>query len=164
MRKRRILSAILALLAMPGVAAAQELSRRVVEVSGGFSGFVDETIIPHGTVGTAVRWDLGPHLSVGPEFVYMSGGADDQDMFLTGKVVVDFRRERAVSPYLVADGGLMLSRLTFVRSGDFWYREGAVSFGGGARVRVSRRVFVAPEVRIGWEPHIRVTAIVGWRK
>jgi hypothetical protein len=155
---------ILVLCTIPGVAAAQELSRRVVEVSAGFSGFVDETIIPHGTVGAAVRWDVAPHLSVGPEFVYMNGGSDDQDMFLTGKVVVDFLRERAVSPYFVADGGLMVSRLTFVRASNFWFREGAVSFGAGARINVNRRVFVAPEMRIGWEPHIRFTAIVGWRK
>jgi hypothetical protein len=162
-RNRRILSVIVGLLAIPGLAAAQELSRRVVEVSAGFAGFVDETIIPHGTVGAAVRWDVAPHLSVGPELVYMAGGFDDQDVFLTGKVVVDFLRDRAASPYFVADGGLMVSRLTFFRSDDFWYREGAVSFGGGARINVSRRVFVAPEVRIAWEPHIRFTVIVGWR-
>ena len=163
MRKRRILSVILVLLAVPGVAAAQEFPGRVVEVSGGFAGFVDETIIPHGTLGAAVRWNLGRHFSVGPEIVYMNGGPEDQDLFLTGKVVIDFLRDRAVSPYFVADGGLMVSRLTFVRTSDFWYREGAVSFGGGARINVSPRVFVAPEVRLGWEPHIRFTAIVGWR-
>ena len=121
-------------LAIPGLAVAQDLSRRVIEVSGGFAGFVDESIIPHGTVGAAVRWDVAPHLSVGPELVYMAGGSDDQHVHLTGKVVVDFLRDRAASPYFVADGGLMIARLTFARPGDFWYREGAVSFGGGARI------------------------------
>jgi hypothetical protein len=162
-RKQRILSVILGLLAIPGVVAAQELSGRVVEVSGGFAGFVDESIIPHGTLGTAVRWNVGRHLSVGPELVFMNGGPGDQDLFLTGKLVVDFMPARVVSPYFVADGGLMVSRLTFVRAADFWFREGAVSFGGGARINLTPRVFVAPEVRIGWEPHIRFTAIVGWR-
>ena len=81
------------LLAIPGLAAAQELPRRVIEVSGGFAGFVDESIIQHGALGAAVRWDLARHLSVGPEFVYMAGGLGDQDMFLTGKVVVDFLRD-----------------------------------------------------------------------
>jgi hypothetical protein len=162
-RKRRILSAILVLLAMPGVAAAQEFSRRVVEVSGGFAGFVDESIIPHGTLGASVRWSLGRRVSVGPEIVYMHGGPGDQDLFVTGKLVVDFMPARAASPYFVADGGLMVSRLTFVRASDFWFREGAVSFGGGVRINLTPRVFVAPEVRLGWEPHIRFTATVGWR-
>jgi len=162
-RKQRILSAIVWLLAIPGLAAAQELPGRVIEVSGGFAGFVDESIVKHGTLGTAVRWNLGRHLSVGPEIVYMNGGPGDQDLFLTGKLVVDFMPARAVSPYFVADGGLMVSRLTFVRAADFWYREGAVSFGGGARINLTPRMFVAPEVRIGWEPHIRFTATLGWR-
>ena len=70
---------------------------------------------------------------------------------------------RAVSPYFVADGGLMVSRLTFVRAVEFWYREGAASFGGGARINLTPRVFVAPEVRLGWEAHLRFTAIMGWR-
>ena len=163
MRNRRILSVILVVLAIPGVAAAQELSGRVVEVSGGFAGFVDESIIPHGTLGTAVRWNLGRHFSVGPEIVFMNGGPGDQDLFLTGKLVVDFMPARPVSPYFVADGGLQVTRLTLVRPADFWYREGAVSFGGGARINLTPRVFIAPEVRIGWEPHIRFTATVGWR-
>jgi hypothetical protein len=153
---------IVGFLAIPGLAAAQELSGPVVEVSGGFAGFVDESIVPHATVGTAVRWNLGRHLSVGPEIVFMHGGPGDQDLFLTGKLVVDFMPARAASPYFVSDGGLMVSRVAFVAS-DFWFREGAVSFGGGARINLSRRMFLAPEVRIGWEPHIRITVIVGWR-
>ena len=133
-----------------------------MEVSGGFAGFVDESIIPHGTLGTAVRWDVGRHVSIGPELVFMKA-ENDFDLFLTGKLVVDFRRTRAVSPYFVADGGLMLHRSTFPRQTAFWVREGAVSFGGGARIAITPRLFVAPEMRIGWEPHIRITAIVGWR-
>jgi hypothetical protein len=162
-RKQRILSVIVGLLAIPGLAAAQELPGRVVEVSGGFAGFVDESIIKHGTLGAAVRWNLGRRLSVGPEIVYMNGGPGDQDLFLTGKLVVDFMPARAASPYFVADGGLMVSRLTFVGASDFWFREGAVSFGGGTRINLSPRMFLAPEVRIGWEPHIRFTVILGWR-
>jgi hypothetical protein len=161
-RGKVVVPLILWLLGVAGAASAQDLSRRVMEVSGGFAGFIDESIIPHATLGTALRWDLGRHVSIGPELVFMNA-ANDFDLFLTGKLVVDFRRTRAVSPYFVADGGLMLHRATFPREEAFWVQEGAVSFGGGARIAISPRLFVAPEMRIGWEPHIRFTALVGWR-
>ena len=131
----------------------------MIEVSGGYAGFVDESVIPHATVGTALRWDLGRHVSVGPELVFMKAD-HDIDLFLTGKLVVDFMRTGPISPYFVADGGLMLHRPDFPL---FWAKEGAFSVGGGARIAISPRLFVAPEMRIGWEPHIRITAIVGWR-
>ena len=163
MRAQPIFPLIVTLLAAPGLAAAQDLPRRVFEVSGGFAGFVDESIIPHGSIGAAVRWDLARHLSIGPEFIYMRESSRDQDLFLTVKVVSDFRRTRAIAPYVVADGGLLINRSTFLHASPFWWKGGAVSGGGGVRIKVTRRVFVAPEMRIGWEPHIRFTAIVGWR-
>jgi hypothetical protein len=150
------------LLLIPVTASAQGIPGPVVEVSGGFAGFVDESIIPHGTLGAALRWDLGSHLSVGPEVAYMKTDGD-QDLFLTGKAVFDFLRHHQVSPYFVVDGGLMLHRTTRVRNPPFWAQEGAVSFGGGARINVTPRVFVAPEMRLGWEPHIRISVFVGWR-
>lgn len=154
---------ILCLFLMPAVAGAQELPRRNLEVSGGFAGFVDESVIPHGTIGGAVRWDLGSHLSVGPEVVFMKGDGSDEDLFLTGKVVMDFRRTRTISPYLVVDGGMMIHRSNFLGSSTFWATEGAFSFGGGVRLNGPGHMFVAPEVRLGWEPHIRFTVNVGWR-
>ena len=39
--------------------------------------------------------------------------------------------------------------------------EGAVTGGGGVRVRVGRGWYIAPEFRIGWEPHYRVGVGVG---
>ena len=162
MRENPGVFVVLLLLMVPPGVFAQEYSRTTIEVSGGYAGFLDESAIPHGTVGAAVRWDLGRHISIGPEFVYMQA-ENDSDLFLTGKVVIDGFRDRAVSPYFVADGGLMLHRATFFRGAPFWSQEGAASFGGGARFRLTPRVFLAPELRIGWEPHIRVGVTVGWK-
>ena len=50
-----------------------------------------------------MRWSLTPKVSVGPEVVFMRGPGDDRDVFLTGKVIVDFMPGRLVSPYFVAD-------------------------------------------------------------
>jgi hypothetical protein len=101
--------AVLALLGSGNASYAQETpSRLAVDVSGGYSGFADETLIGHFTLAGGVRWNLTPKVSVGPEVVFMRGPGDDRDVFLTGKVIVDFMPARLVSPYFVADAGTML--------------------------------------------------------
>ena len=154
---------VLALLGQGTAGYAQEApSRLAVDVSGGYSAFVDETPVGHFTLGGGVRWRLTPKVSVGPEIVFMRGPGDDRDVFLTGKAIVDFMPDRPVSPYFVADAGAMLHGDRFL-SGSYWSREGAVSAGGGVRIDVSPRLSIAPEFRIGWEPHMRVGALVTWR-
>ena len=155
--------AVLALFGSGTATDAQETpSRLAVDASGGYATFVDETPIDHFTLGGGVRWRLTPKVSVGPEFVFMRGPDDDRDIFLTGKVIVDFMPDRFVSPYFVADGGAMLHGDRFF-SGPYWSSEGALSAGGGVRIDVTPRLSIAPELRIGWEPHIRIGARVTWR-
>ena len=154
---------VLAFLGSGTAGYAQEASSRLaVDVSGGSAAFVDDIPIGHFTLGGGVRWQLTPKVSVGPEFVFMRGPDSDRDLFLTGKVIVDFMPGRLVSPYFVADGGAMLHGDRFPR-GPYWSSEGAVSAGGGLRINVSPRVSIAPEVRLGWEPHMRIGALVTWR-
>lgn len=154
---------VLAVVAGATPSQAQEVpSRLAVDLSGGYASFVDEAPIHHGTVGGGVRWRLTPRLSVGPEFVFMKGPAGDRDVFVTGKLIVDFLPRRLVSPYVVADGGAMLHADQFY-NGSYWSREGAISGGGGVRIDVSPRVSISPEFRIGWEPHLRLGAVVTWR-
>ena len=155
---------VLALLGSATTSYAQETpSRLAVDVSGGHSAFAGGGIpIGHFTLGGGVRWSLRPKVSVGPEVVFMRGPGHDRDVFLTGKVTVDFMPGRLVSPYFVADAGTMLHAGRFVK-GRYWSREGAVSAGGGARINVSPRLSIAPEVRLGWEPHMRIGVLVSWR-
>jgi hypothetical protein len=154
---------VLALLGSGTSSSAQETpSRLAVDVSAGYAGFADETLIGHVALGGGVRWQLTPKISVGPDFVFMRGPDDDRDIFLTGKVIVDFMPDRLVSPFVVADGGAMFHGDRFV-TGAFWAREGAVSGGGGVRINLTPRVSISPEFRIGWEPHLRVGATVSWR-
>jgi len=142
---------------------AQETpSRLAVDISGGKSAFVDDTPIGQMTIGGGVRWQLTPRVSVGPEVVLMQGPNDLREVFVTGKMIVDFMPHRRLSPYLVADAGAMLQGDRFA-SGPYWSKEGAVSGGGGLRINVTPHVSVAPEVRIGWEPHVRFGAMVTWR-
>ena len=69
---------------------------------------------------------------------------------------------RLVSPYFVADGGAMLHGTGSPRA-LLGRTEGAVSAGGGARINVTPPLSIAPEFRIGWEPHLRVGVLVTWR-
>jgi hypothetical protein len=41
--------------------------------------------------------------------------------------------------------------------------EGAFTAGGGVRARVSRRISVGLDARVGWETHVRVGGTVGIR-
>ena len=150
-------------LVIPTFAAAQE-RRATLDLSGGYAGFVDDATIEHATVGAGVRWQVTPRFSIGPEVVFMRGPRADRDIFLTAKALVDFMPDRKVSPYFVADGGYMFHRDEIIFStGPYWSNEATGSFGAGVRVNVTPRLFVAPEFRIGWEPHIRVTGVVGWK-
>jgi hypothetical protein len=160
---RHAIFPVLVLLGFATSAYAQETpSRLAVDFSGGYAAFVDESAIGHFTLGGGVRWQLTPKVSVGPDLVFMRGPDDDRDVFLTGKVIVDFMPDRLVSPFVVADGGAMFHGDRYA-SGSFWGSEGAVSGGGGVRFNISPRVSIAPEFRIGWEPHLRFGATVIWR-
>ena len=163
---RYVVSSILAvfsLIAFGTTSYAQESpSRLAIDISGGKSAFVDETPIGQTTIGGSVRWQLTPRVSVGPEVVLMRGPNDLREVFITGKVIVDFMPHRLLSPYFVADAGAMLQGDRFA-SGPYWSKEGAVSAGGGLRLNISPRVSIAPEVRIGWEPNVRFGALVTWR-
>ena len=109
---------------------------------------------------------ITPRLGLGPEVVYMRGPGADRDLFVTGNVtydVVSLRpRPLLVVPYVVVGGGFFRHTDRF-RSGPFTSYEGAFTGGGGLRVWVSDRVYVAGEARVGWELHTRYTAQVGLR-
>ncbi len=162
MHSYRVLTFALILLSSAARSEAQDTVRQAVEFSAGYAGFVDEATIDHFTVGGAWRWQITRRLGLAPEFVFMRGPGGDRDVFVTGRLTVDAAPDARISPYLVTDGGLMLHR-ELVGTGPYWSKEGAASVGGGLRVNLTRTIYVAPEVRIGWEPHIRVGGIFGWR-
>lgn len=158
-----IVLAALSVLGFAGMANAQESpSRLAVDLSGGYAGFTDESVVGHGTLGAGMLWGLTPRLSVGPGAVLMNGPGGARNVFLTGKLVFDMLPTRLASPYLVADGGAMLHADRFA-NGSYWSREGAVSGGAGVRLNVTPRLSIAPEFRIGWEPHVRIGAVLTWR-
>jgi hypothetical protein len=135
----------------------------VAEATVGWAGFVDDATIDHTVIGGGLRVPLFERVSVGPEVFYAIGPGHDRDWFVLGSIWFDLVRERRgtpVVPYLVAGAGLMHNTNRYGPR-TFTYLEGAFSAGGGARARVTDRVFVGGDVRLGWELHLRAAAHVG---
>jgi hypothetical protein len=146
-------------------AATSELPAPAIELTAGHAAFLDDGPIGHKVFGGALRGHLSPRFSIGPEVVYMVGPGDDRDLFLTANVTFDILSPRPgragrVTPFLVAGGGLMRRSDRF---GGVSYSstEGAFTAGGGVRAWLTPRVYVASELRVGWEPHVRITGTVG---
>ena len=131
-------AAITVVLFSMGAAAQTPKPAPAIEVSVGYAGFVDESLIGHALFGGSGRWYLTPRLSVGPEVVYMVGPDADRDLFVTGNVTLDLRRtppagRRGVIPYVVVGGGVFQHRDRFGHA-SFVSHEGAFTGGGGARI------------------------------
>ena len=144
------------------VLAAQERPRPVIDFSGGWAGFPDESMIHHRTVGGSARFYATPKLSVGPEVVYMVGPGTDRDLFVTGNVTYEWPllargRVPRLMPFVVASGGYMRH---WPRFGTFISHTGAVVGGGGVRFRITDRVSAGPDLRLGWELHLRAAGTV----
>jgi hypothetical protein len=155
-------------LALAAPAAAQSGARpaSTIEIEAGYAGFVDDSTIDHGVIGVSGRYYLTPRVAIGPEFVYMRGPDFDRDLFLTGNVTFDVLRPARgrparVTPYFVAGAGLFHHRDRFGNR-TFGSSEGAFTGGGGVRAWVSDRVYAGAELRLGWEPHYRVTGHLGF--
>jgi opacity protein-like surface antigen len=146
-------------------ADAQELPW-IVDGTIGYAGFVDDSTKNFFVFGGALRKQLTPRISIGPELVTMEGGDSltDRVVMLTGNVVFDIYPmrgpdARTVTPFLVGGGGGFWIR-DQVGTGPFWAFDPAFTAGGGVRARVAERVIVSGEYRIGWELHQRVTGSV----
>jgi Outer membrane protein beta-barrel domain len=157
-------AALLLLAPMAGLVAAQDRPSPVVELAAGWVGFADDGVVSEGLVGGAGRVYLSPRVSIGPELVYIQG-ANHTHVVLTGNVTWDVLaqrrgRPRRLVPFLVAGAGAFQTRESLF-TGSFTSREGAFTAGGGVRVLTADRVTVGLDVRVGWEPHVRIGGVVG---
>lgn len=132
-----------------------------VTVTGGYAGFLDDAVINHGAFGAGIEWVVASRIAFGPEVLYMVGPRSDRDLFVLGVARFGIRPfSAAVAPYLVAGAGVVRHSNSF-GGRALSSAEGAFIVGGGVRLRASDRVFVAPEVTLGWEPHVRASISVG---
>ena len=134
----------------------------------GYAGFVDDSTKNYVVYGGAVRKQLTPRISIGPEFVVMDN-ADllrDRVILLTGNVVFEVypthgQGARRVTPFLVGGVGGFWSREQFQKV-PFWASDPAFTAGGGVRARLADRMSAVAEYRLGWELHHRLSGSVSF--
>ena len=160
---------ILTALAWGSVAPVGAQTRPVamLEVVAGWAGFVDENWIDRTIIGVVGRMFVTERVAVGPEFVFLRGSGDEYDCTFTANATIDFVRDvgpsaRRVVPYAVIGGGY-LRQVTRVGPRQFASGEGTVSGGAGVRLSLGQRAFIAPEVRVGYEPELRFGVALGLR-
>jgi hypothetical protein len=162
--KGAIFAFVLLVAPMADLAAAQDRPGPAVELVAGWVGFADDGIVSEGLIGGAARWYLLRRFSVGPEIIYIQG-PNHSHLVFTGNVTWDVlaptnRRPRRVTPFLVAGGGVFQTR-EHLFNGTYTSSEGAFTAGGGMRALVADRVTLGLDLRVGWEPHIRINGLIG---
>ena len=90
----------------------------------------------------------------------MRGPGDDRDILLVPHLAFDLRSRGRARPYFLIGAGLSHHRDRF-GSTTFTHNEWTVDGGFGLKVFLNDRVFVSPEVRLGFEPLARLTGSVG---
>jgi hypothetical protein len=117
-------------------------------------------------VGGAVDVRLVAGLRVGPEILYHIGPTTtyrglekDRDMTLSLMTSYDFKRSGRVTPYVTVGGGML--RRSY--RGTWWSESFTFSAGSGMKIALSKRVFVAPELRGGLNPTVQASVRIGYR-
>lgn len=136
-----------------------EITPRKAEAKVMFGGAAFDDDTGHALVGGAVRAYLTKRISVEPEYLYLRNTNRDQDHLLGASVAYDFATDRTnrLVAYVVGGGGVLHHQGSF---NDFttW----SASAGVGAKIFVTKRLFLSPEFRLGREPMIRATISVGY--
>lgn len=128
--------------------------------------------IEHKVVGGAVRVYVTKRLSIEPEYLYLRHSENDQDQMFQPNVAYDFTdpTKRFVA-YGIAGVGVLHHKGRFLsndfvtgapRVFDTSFTTWTASVGAGVKIFVTKRFFVAPELRVGREPTVRGTINVGY--
>jgi hypothetical protein len=146
--------------------------RAEIKMLVGVSDFGTDKSYPHFVVGAATRIRISRHWSIEPEFSYMRRSSNDEDYVFQPNLVYEFNKiENRFVPYLIGGVGFVRHRSVFNDYNsvtgtpvtiDTSYKTWSVSAGAGLKVFVSKRLFVAPEARLGREPTARATVSIGY--
>ncbi len=141
------------------VVVAAEAQRGRVEVRGdvGTTGFLDDVSDQHLLVGGSLRAYFTQRLSFQPEYQFLNGRNHTDSVFLAN-VAYDFRpSSRRVVPYVLVGAGVIQNRQArFSTTTSFF------SGGFGAKIHLNPRWYVAPDFRVGFEPHYRFSVGIGY--
>ncbi len=124
----------------------------------------------HHVVGGSLRVRLAGRFSVQPEILYMRHRSDDLDYVFNLHGVFDISNPRGkYVVYAIGGGGLLhhkggferfdaVNRRLFRDSGNVR----SIGVGGGVKIYLTKRLYIAPEFRIGVEPLVQGTINLGY--
>jgi Outer membrane protein beta-barrel domain len=156
-------------------AAAQlqsELTHPKVEAKTTFGSAIFGEDIEHKLYGASMRVYITRRLSIEPEYLYLRHSENDQDQLFQPNVAYDFTdpTKRFVA-YGIAGIGVMHHKGRYLGN-DFYTGEPILfdtsfttwtaSVGGGIKIFATKRLFIAPELRVGRQPGVRGTINVGY--
>ena len=172
--RKYVLPVVVSLMACvtPLSAQDQQLTSPKVEGKVIFGSAVFGETLEHKLVGGAVRAYVTQRFSIEPEYLYLRRSEHDQDNLVQMNVAYDFTdpTKRFVA-YGIAGAGVLHNRGRVFRSDfvtgapivrEISFTTWTVSAGGGAKIFVTNRLFVSPELRLGREPTVRATINVGY--
>jgi hypothetical protein len=128
----------------------------------GHAVFADDSPIHHSVFGIAAPLRVTKGLALGPEVVRMIGPGDDRDWILAAAVWVDLvsatpLRAGKVVPFVSGGFGLLSHSDRFGNHNNLYY-----SGGGGVRIHLTKRLYIAPEILFASELHLRTVARIGY--
>lgn len=124
-------------------------------------------------VGTATFFEAAQHFTAGgsyrkyfgkrgwgiePEYSAMVITAHTDHM-LAASIVKDLSKPTSKRVWYILMGGGINHQRRRRSSSTHW--PSALAWGVGMKARLGKRVYVAPQVRIGWEPNIRFSVFFG---
>lgn len=118
--------------------------------------------IDHTTVGAALRTYLTKRFSIETEYLYLRNGDNDQDHLVQPSVAYDFADPAGrLVPYVIGGVGVLHHEGRFFGTSNN-FNTWTASAGVGAKIFVTKKLFISPELRLGREPTVRATINVGY--
>lgn len=139
------------------VAAAAQPGRVELRADVGTAAFLDDSRDQHLLLGASLRAYFTERLSFQPEYQFLKGQGHHDSIFL-GSLAYDLRpSNRRIVPYVLVGAGLQ----RYVQP-RFSTTEAFFSGGFGAKIHIHPRWYVAPDFRVGFEPHYRFSIGLGY--
>ena len=139
-------------------------SKNEVRFIVGKSAFLDEdTPFDHTVFGGAFAIGITERLRIEPQVLYMDGPENDKDFTITGNIAYDLIQSERLDLYIVGGAGLLHQRDQIGTGPAFSSSEGTANGGAGIKIKLTDRLFVAPEFRMGTEPLFLFTVSLGYK-
>lgn len=163
---------VLAVLAVPSVVEADDVRFSDIRILGGDGIGLEDTPPEAWLAGLALGIEEGRRFRVSLEFlhgqIYGWDYYERRRLLVTPVFEYRFWPKRRVQPYLGGGVGLVLAFNQWPTGENEeleweWGPGIALTWGGGVRLFLTERLFIAPDIRMGFYPFLQSTVGIGYR-